>query len=116
MALNNETQMEQFFFSLPRAERAIIINYGIILRLSHLKKQLFLAKSKIQHFAEKYDTTLIQLETVGLPDDAGYEMHEDYVMWHHWNTVVDKTTREISVLEPVAQQGYYTRDLAYAGC
>jgi len=30
------------------------------------------------------------LDDRGLPDDAGYEMHEDYIMWHHWAAVADK--------------------------
>ena len=60
---------------------------------------------------EKYHTTLVQLETVGLPDDADFEMHEDYVMWHHWHEVLEVVSRDIAAVEEIAGQGLYPRRL-----
>jgi hypothetical protein len=74
-------ELEKAFLRLSSEEREAVISHGVALRLSHLKKRLFLAESKIRHFDEKYSIILDELETRGLPDDAGYEMHEDYVMW-----------------------------------
>jgi len=74
-----EMQVEKTFLSLPREERKAIISHGAALRLSDLRKRLFLAESKVRHFEEKYKVTLARLDTDGLPDDAGYEMHEDYI-------------------------------------
>ena len=31
----------------------------------------------------RYLTSLTELDTKGLPNDANHEMHEDYIMWHH---------------------------------
>jgi len=90
MDTNIRMQIEQTFLSLPREERETIISHGTAIRLSNLKKRLFLAESKVQHFEEQYKVTLAQLDDRGLPDDAGYEMHEDYIMWHHWAAVADK--------------------------
>ena len=37
-------QIEKLFLSLPREERAAIISHGTVLRLSNLRKRLFLAE------------------------------------------------------------------------
>lgn len=112
-----KTQVEKAFLSLPRKERETIISHGAALRLSNLRKRLFLAESKVRRFEEKYRVALAQLDADGIPDDAGYEMHEDYIMWHHWATVADKTEKGIASLEKIAQQGLYLHigELSYAG-
>ena len=113
-----EMQVEKTFLSLPREERETIISHGTALRLSNLRKRLFLAESKVRHFEEEYEVTLAQLDTDGLPDSAGYEMHEDYIMWHHWAAVADKIKKDIASLEEIAQQGLYLYmgEPSYAGC
>lgn len=109
------TQVENTFLSLPREEREAIISHGTALRLSNLRKRLFLAESKMRLFEEKYGATLAQLDADGLPDDADYEMHEDYIMWHHWAAVANKTRKDIASLEEIAQQGLYLGEFSYAG-
>ena len=104
-------QVETVFSSLPREEREMIISHGTALRLSDLKKRHFLATSKVRYFEEKYHVTLSQLETEGLPDDADYEMHEDYIMWRHWTAVADEIARSIASLEEIAQQGLFIRNI-----
>ena len=101
------TQIEKTFSSLPPEERDAIISHGVALRLSNLRKRLFLAESKVRHFEEKYKVTLSQLDADGLADDADYEMHEDYILWHHWAEVADKIKTGIASLEETAQQGLY---------
>jgi len=91
--------IEGFFSSLPQGERAAIISYGIAIRLSNLRKRLFLAESKVKHFEEKFQITLAELDAEGLPDDADWEMHEDYILWHHWAEVIGKTREALVSLE-----------------
>ena len=110
-----KVQLEQIFLLLPREEREAIISHGAAIRLSNLRKRLFLAESKVRHFEEEYKVTLAQLDTDGL-DDAGYEMHEDYIMWHHWAAVAGKLEEDIASLETIAQQGLYLDELSHAGC
>jgi len=110
-----KTRVEKTFLSLPREERETIISHGTALRLSDLRKRLFLAESKVRHFEEKYQVALAQLDADGLPDDADYEMHEDYIMWHHWAEVADKIKKSVASLEEIAQQGLYIGELSYAG-
>ena len=37
-----------------------------------------------------------ELDAEGLPNDADYEMHEDYIMWHRWTEVIEETTERIA--------------------
>ncbi|MCL4862197.1 MAG: hypothetical protein KJZ93_22470 [Caldilineaceae bacterium] len=97
--------LEETFLTLPPGEREAIITHGTAIRLSNLRKRLFLAQSKVRHFEETYNTTLEVLENEGLPDDAGYALHEDYVMWRHWATVISRLTRDIAAMEEIAQRG-----------
>lgn len=83
-------QVETVFATLPPEEREVIISHGTALRLSDLKKRHFLAASKVRYFEEKYRVTLPALESAGLPDNAGYEMHEDYILWRHWAAVANE--------------------------
>ena len=110
-----KTPIEEAFQSLPREEREAIISHGTALRLSNLRKRLFLAESKVKHYEEKYRITLAQLDADGLPDDAGYEMHEDYIMWHHWAEVADKTRKDIAALEVIVRQGLHLGGAPDAG-
>ena len=43
-------EVEAAFLTLPPEEREAVISHGVALRLSDLKKRLFLAESKIRHF------------------------------------------------------------------
>ena len=85
------------------------------LRVADLKKRLFLAESEIRAFVERYQTTLGQLEAAGLPEDASYEMHEDYIMWHHWTAVARKVAQDMQALQEIAQQGLFGKAIADVG-
>ena len=77
--------------------------------------RLFLAENKVRQFEERYGTPLTHLDHVGLPDDAGYEMHEDYIVWQHWATVARKAGREIAALQSIAQHGLWRGEWPHAG-
>ena len=109
------TALERAFSALSREERETIIRHGVALRVADLKKRLFLAESKLRSFAERYQTTLEQLDASGLPDDASYEMHEDYIMWHHWAAVAQKVAQDIQALQDIAQQGLLGKAVADVG-
>lgn len=103
MESNWRERIESLFESLaPEAKTAIII-HGIALYQSTLKKRLFLAQAKVKQLEDKYRTTLSQLDNKGLPEDANYEMHEDYIMWHHWTATVEKLTEQITLLDTIAE-------------
>ncbi len=97
--------IENKFSSLSAEEKASVISHGVALRLSEWKKRLFLAESKVRHFEEKYHTSLNELDTNGLPDDADHEMHDDYIMCHHWADAVKKAKKQVRDLEAVAVHG-----------
>ncbi|MBA7553825.1 hypothetical protein ES705_46424 [subsurface metagenome] len=97
--------IESKFSSLPAEEKVSVISYGVALRLSEWKKRLFLAESKVRFFEEKYRISLAELDTKGLPDDAEHEMHEDYIMWHHWTEAVEKARKQVIDLNAIAVYG-----------
>ena len=99
------TQIENTFLSLSRLEREAIITHGAAIRSSSLKQRLFLAQSKERSFEEKYHTTLEALSTSGLPDQADYEMHEDYLMWMHWAEVAAQCEKDLAALEKITFHG-----------
>jgi tetratricopeptide (TPR) repeat protein len=102
----NET-IESSFHILPPEEKTAVITHGVAVRFSELNNRHFLAQSKIRFFEEKYKKTLSDIEKQGLPDDADYEMHEDYVMWCHWSDTMEKVKRQISILKQIAELGVY---------
>ena len=111
-----QTKLEEAFYTLSSEERGVVISHGAAIRLSDLKKRLFLAESKVRHYEEKYRISLAQLEADGLPEQADYEMHEEYIMWHHWDGVASSIKKDMGALEIIVQQGLYnTAEPAYAG-
>jgi hypothetical protein len=115
MDTEKRTTLEQAFAALSREERETIIRHGVALRVADLKQRLFLAQSKLRAFAEQYQTTLEQLDAAGLPDDASYEMHEDYIMWHHWAAVAQQVAQDMLALQDIAQQGLFGKAIAGVG-
>jgi hypothetical protein len=115
MNLTVDTPIEKSFLALPSTERVTIIRHGVALRLSDLRKRLFLAESKLQSFEAKYNTSLAKLDSEGLPDEAGVEMHEDYIMWHHWTEAAQKARSELSSLEDIERQGLWVMEARHAG-
>lgn len=99
--------IEGRFSCLPNAEKVSVITHGAALLLSEWKKRLFLAESKIRHFEDKYHSSLAYIEEKGLPDDADFEMHEEYIMWHHWADAASKARKRVSDLESIAGQGLH---------
>ena len=100
-----QTTLEETFSTLSREERGVVITHGAAIRLSDLKKRLFLAESKVRHFEEKYQISLAQLDADGLPEQADYEMHEEYIMWHHWHGVANSMKKDMDALGKIVQQG-----------
>jgi len=95
MKITHKRDIEKLFNSLAAEEKTAIITHGMAFYLSAIKKRLFLARAKVRDFEKKYCTTLKELDSNGLPDDAGFEMHEDYIMWHHWNEMSQKLKNQI---------------------
>lgn len=114
--MHTKIDFTEIFQTLSLEEQKAVLSHGAAIRLSDLKNRHFLAQSKVRHFEEKYQTTLAQLESDGLPEQADYEMHEDYIMWRHWDSVARRVQKDIDALENIVQQGLYTTvEPAYVG-
>jgi hypothetical protein len=115
MQAKTTTQIEKTFMALPPLEREAIITHGAAIRLSSLKQRLFLAQSKVRSFEEKYQTTLNTLHGTGLPDQAGYEMHEDYLMLMHWAEVAARCEKDLAALEKITSRGVLNGETRHVG-
>lgn len=91
------------FATLPREDQEEIFSIGIAFRVLDLQKRLARAQENVRKFEAKYGTTLDVLESEGLPEDADYEMHEDYIEWHYWARVCEKTQNTLDVLTNVSK-------------
>ena len=106
---------EKGFTSLSPEEKFAIITHGTALYLSTLEKRLFLAQAKVRQFEETYGISLSELDAQGLSDEADYQMHEDYLMWHHWADTAEKITGQVELLQPIGTQGLYTGEALHVG-
>jgi hypothetical protein len=90
--------LDRIFHSISPEDRAEILSIGAAFHRLSLEKRLARAQRKLQAFQAKYHITLNQLEAEGLPDDADYTMHEDYVEWHYWSRVLEQTQSTLDAL------------------
>jgi len=90
---------------LSAEELTSIVRQGAILRLPYLEGRLHQAQEQVGHFEKKYGTIVEVLSSQGLPDNANYEMHEDFIEWEYWNDLLHKTSTTIrrvkSLLEKI---------------
>jgi hypothetical protein len=93
--------LDRIFRSLSPEDQAEILSVGAAFHRVSLEKRLARAHSRVQAFEVRYHTTLNQLETDGLPDDADYAVHEDYVEWHYWSRVLEKTRKTLDTLAQI---------------
>lgn len=100
-----DEKIENAFLLLPSEDKTAVISHGAAIRFSELNKRHFLAGEKIRFFEEKYAVKISEIEENGLPDDAGYEMHEDYIMCSHWSDVMEKTEKQMEALRPLLEYG-----------
>ena len=84
MMLLEPELLERAFHSLAPEDRAEIFSVGAAFHRLNLAKKTERAESKVCELEARYHTTLAQLEAEGLPEDADYRMHEDYIEWHYW--------------------------------
>ena len=73
---------------LPGKELAAILRQGALLRLPFLEERLLQAREQVERFEERYGMTLDVLKSQGLPEDADYAMHEDFIEWEYWEDVL----------------------------
>ncbi len=97
------SNVSDVFATLPREDQKEIFNIGTAFRLLDLQKRLAQAQENVREFEAQYGTALDMLESEGLPEDANYEMHEDYIEWHYWARVREKTQGTLDMLLSVSK-------------
>ncbi len=96
--------LDRIFHSLSPEDRVEIVSIGVAFRRLRLEKRLARAQTKVQAFKARYNTTFNQLESDGLPDDADYAMHEDYVEWHYWSRMLEQTRKTLDMLSAISPE------------
>jgi len=96
---------------LPTEELASILKQGALLRLPYLQVRLRQAKEQVSSFEAKHDTTLDVLKRQGLPDDADYAMHEDFVEWEYWSHVAHTTEVAVASVQTLLEKMEETVDI-----
>ena len=69
---------------IPSEELESILHQGALLRLPFLEGKLNQATARVRDFEEKHHITLSKLKQQGLPANANYELHEDFIEWEYW--------------------------------
>ncbi len=96
--------LDRVFHSLSPEDRVEIVSIGAAFRRLRLEKRLARAQTEVQAFEARYNTALKQLEVDGLPDDAGYAIHEDYVEWHYWSRTLEQTRKTLDMLAVISPE------------
>lgn len=94
--------LDRIFHTLSPEDRAEVFSIGAAFHRLNLEKRLSRAQSKVRTFEAEYHATIEQLEADGLPDDADYAMHEDYVEWHYWSRVLKQTQKTLDTLVAIS--------------
>ena len=90
--------LNRVFRTLSPKDQAEILRIGVAFHRLSLEKRLARARNKVQAFETRYCITLDRLQADGLPDDADYAVHEDYVEWCYWSRVSKQTRRTLDSL------------------
>lgn len=89
---------------LPAQEMLSILRQGSIIRLPHLEARLRQAEERVADFEATYQITLDELTEQGLPDNAGYQFHEDFIDWEYWQEVRRETAMVIQNVKHILRK------------
>ncbi len=82
-------------------EWSSVLQQGAVLRLPFLEGQQSHAQDQIQQYEQKYNTTFPHQ---GLPDDADYAMHEDYIEWEFWMDKLQRVEADIDGIRAILRE------------
>jgi len=97
------SNISDVFETLSWEDQKEIFNIGTAFRLVDLQERLAQAQENVRKFEVEYGTTLDVVESEGLPEDASYEMQENYLEWQYWARVRKKTQTTLDVLVIVSK-------------
>jgi len=89
---------------IPAKELNKILRQGVLLRMPYLESRLLQAKQNVINYEQKYQIKLEKLRSEGLPEDAGYEMHEDFIEWEYWFDVMNDNRQIINQLKKLLKE------------
>jgi hypothetical protein len=69
---------------LPTKVWQRIVQLGVERYIQELEAQLEEAQQQIAEFEHKFGMSFADIEQEGLPEDADWQAHEDWVEWSSW--------------------------------
>ena len=89
---------------IPNHELSSILKQGAILRLPYLEGRLLQAREHLKRFEAQYGTTLEALRSQGLPENADYAMHEDFIEWEYYQDVLYETEMAVNRIKALLEK------------
>ena len=75
----SELDFNLLISELSPEEKGLVLGIGSMMRAWEVQNKIDLAQHKIEKLESKYGTSLIALQRSGLPIDADFRMHEDFI-------------------------------------
>lgn len=97
----SELDVNSLTAELPAEEKGLILGIGSMMRAWEVRNKIDLAQHKIEQFESKYGTSLSYLQKHGLPIDADFRMHEDFVEWEYWVDILFESRKTLKTLNNI---------------
>ncbi len=91
----HELDVNSLIAELPIEEKGLILGIGSTMRAWEVRNKIDLAQHKIEQFESKYGISLSALQKDGLPIDADFQMHEDFIEWEYWVEVLSESQKTL---------------------
>ena len=99
----HELDVNSLIAELPIEEKGLILEIGSTMRAWEMQNKTDLAQHKIEQFENKYGTSLSVLQKRGLPIDADFQMHEDFIEWEYWAEILSESQKTLKILHTIME-------------
>lgn len=98
----------EVIISLPAREWQRVVQLGTERRIRELEEQLAKVEQQILAFEEKYGATFEHFQEIGLPSNADWSAHEEYIEWSSWENCRTELRERLAMLHALAQSYHVT--------
>jgi len=88
---------------LPTKVWQRIVQLGVERHIQELEAQLEEAQQQIAEFERKFGMSFVDLEQEGLPEDADWQVHEDWVEWSSWEGLKTDLEQQLASLRAMPE-------------
>ena len=88
---------------LPTEVWQRIVQLGVERHIQELEAQLKEAQQQIASFELKFGMSFAGIQQEGLPEDADWQAHEDYVEWSSWEGLKTDLEQQLASLRAMPE-------------